>query len=90
MIFANEAGFGANAGVAKNVQLADASSTRFFWTFAARSEDSPMRRGLKSYGRPILSRLSSAIRRFPDEEGTEMPVRIMRSKNAVPDQKIPR
>src|SRR5579885_3593224 len=38
-----------------------------------RSEDSPMRRGLKLIGAPSnVRRNPKAIRRFPDEEGTEI------------------
>src|SRR5579885_503099 len=37
-----------------------------------RSEDSPMRRGLKCRSLPGPRSARKAIRRFPDEEGTEM------------------
>src|SRR5579885_270785 len=39
---------------------------------AHRSEDSPMRRGLKCKCRTRPSRGTRSIRRFPDEEGTEI------------------
>ncbi len=37
-----------------------------------RSEDSPMRRGLKLAFKSLLCMIVFTIRRFPDEEGTEM------------------
>ncbi len=41
-----------------------------------RSEDSPMRRGLKLLLRKLAGRGEKAIRRFPDEEGTEMRMQV--------------
>ncbi len=56
-----------------------------------RSEDSPMRRGLKSSCFAPVRRARYAIRRFPDEEGTE--IRVLHDcllSRLARDQKIPR
>ncbi len=58
---------------------------------ARRSEDSPMRRGLKfACWRDRRRRRRQAIRRFPDEEGTEISTLQTPAPGRIADQKIPR
>ncbi len=48
---------------------------------SSRSEDSPMRRGLKSQTAAAHKAQLLAIRRFPDEEGTEMRILVGRVRH---------